>query len=102
MGRKAASTSGVLDRKLAREPGHVRRLAGRSRPRQATRNARGHRDQSLDKGLSAGRAGSRTTNIPSPEVSDDFPDFAAVLDRELDAIEAYLGACLDEMLGGMD
>lgn len=42
------------------------------------------------------------TNITGPEVTDDFPEFAAVLDRELDAIEAHLGACLDEMLGGMD
>ena len=42
------------------------------------------------------------TNITGLEVTDDFPEFAAVLDRELDAIEAHLGACLDEMLGGMD
>jgi hypothetical protein len=28
-------------------------------------------------------------------------EFAAVLDRELDAIEAYLGTSLDEVLGNM-
>jgi hypothetical protein len=46
--------------------------------------------------------GAKVTNITGPEVTDDFREFAAVLDRELDAIEAYLGACLDEMLGGMN
>ena len=36
--------------------------------------------------------------MSGPDVTDDFPEFAAVLDRELDAIEVYLGASLDEML----
>lgn len=30
-----------------------------------------------------------------------MPEFPAVLDRELDAIEAYLGTSLDEVLGSM-
>jgi hypothetical protein len=31
-----------------------------------------------------------------------LPEFPAVLGRELDAIEAYLGASLDEVLGSVD
>ncbi|MFZ0149520.1 MAG: hypothetical protein WAM72_14510 [Xanthobacteraceae bacterium] len=30
-----------------------------------------------------------------------MPEFPAVLDRELDAIEAYLATSLDEVLGSM-
>jgi hypothetical protein len=36
-----------------------------------------------------------------PDVVDDFPKLAAVRDSELDVIEAYLGACLDQVLRGM-
>ena len=43
-------------------------------------------------------AGPRATS--GPGITDDFPEFVAVLDRELEAIEAYLGACLNAMLGG--
>jgi hypothetical protein len=46
--------------------------------------------------------GAGTKATIGPDVSDDFPEFVVVLDRELDAIEAYLGACLNEMLGGTD
>ena len=33
------------------------------------------------------------------KVTDDFPEIPAVLDSELGAIETFLGALLDEMLG---
>jgi hypothetical protein len=66
------------------------------------RAARGHGDQSLDRDRSAGPAGPKATNITGPEVTDDFQEFVAVLEGELDAIEAYLGACLNEMLGDTD
>ena len=36
-----------------------------------------------------------------PDVVDDFPELAAVRDGELDVIEGHLGACLDEVLGGI-
>ncbi len=102
MARKTASTTAVLGRTLVREPGHTRRSARTSRLRQTTRTARRHCDHSRDRGQSAGHVGPRTPNITGPEVSDDFPDFAAVAEHELDAIEAYLGASLEEVLGGLD
>jgi hypothetical protein len=49
----------------------------------------------------AGPAGPKAANN-DPEVIVDFPEFAAMLDRELNAIETYLGASLDEVLGSMD
>ena len=47
--------------------------------------------------------GQKATKIAEigPEVVDDFPELAAVRDGELDVIEAHLGACLDEVLGGI-
>ena len=51
----------------------------------------------------AGPKGLKATKIAGtdPDVVDDFPELAAVRDSELDVIEAHLGACLDEMLGGI-
>jgi hypothetical protein len=51
----------------------------------------------------AGPQGQKATKIAEtgPDVVDDFPELAAVRDGELDVIEAHLGACLDEVLGGM-
>jgi hypothetical protein len=88
MGQKATAISGVFDRKFVREPGHARRSV------RTTDSAKNHGDQFLDKGRSA------RPNVP--EVIDDLPECAAVLNRELDAIEAYLGAYLDQMLGDVD
>jgi hypothetical protein len=34
-----------------------------------------------------------------PELFDDFPEIPTVLDGELGAIETFLGACLDQLLG---
>jgi len=50
----------------------------------------------------AGPQGQKATKVAEtgPEVVDDFPELA-VRDGELDVIEAHLGACLDEMLGGL-
>jgi hypothetical protein len=46
------------------------------------------------------RAGPKATI--GPDITDDLPEFVAVLDRELDAIEAYLAAALEEMFGCLD
>jgi hypothetical protein len=100
VGRKAVSPSAVVARKPAHAPGHTRRYTRTDDRRRAA--GRGLGAQSADKGQSAWPAGATATNIAGPKVTDDFPEFAAVLDRELDAIETYLGARLDEMLGGMD
>jgi hypothetical protein len=37
-------------------------------------------------------------NKTSTQVIDDFPEHIPVLERELDVIEIYLGALIDEML----
>jgi hypothetical protein len=95
MGRKAASTSTRVDRPLVREPGHTRRSARTADRQRLAHASRSRGGQPLDRSLlGAGTIG--------PDVTDDFPEFVVVLDRELDAIEAYLGACLNEMLGGTD
>jgi hypothetical protein len=51
----------------------------------------------------AGPQGQKATKVAETgsDVVDDFPELAAVRDSELDVIEAHLGACLDEMLGGI-
>ena len=85
MGRKPASRSPVVPR----NPG-AGRIAG---PRAAD----------LRRGPLAGPIDLKATKIagPDPDVVDDFPELAAVRDGELDVIEAYLGACLDEVLGSI-
>ena len=70
--------------------------------RRATHAARGHGDQLLDRGRSAAPDGPNATDIAARQVTDDFPESVAVLDSELDAIETYLGASLEEMLEGLD
>jgi hypothetical protein len=70
--------------------------------RHAAQAARGRSAQPRERGQFAGPAGRKATNNSNPEVIVDFPEFPAVLDRELDAIEAYLGASLDEVLGSVD
>ena len=100
MGRKSASTSAVLDRKLVGGPGHMPRLAHAADRRHSAYAARYRGAQSGERGQLAGPVGAKASH--NPEVIVDFPEFAGVLDRELDAIESYLGAFLDELLGSMD
>jgi hypothetical protein len=100
MGRKAASSSAVLHRRLIDEPEHTRRSVRTRRLLQTTRAAKAHRDQPRGGGKPAGPTGPKV--VVGPGIIDDFPEFAAVLERELDAIEIYLGASLDEVLGRPD
>ena len=102
MARKAASISARVPPNLVRKPGQTRRSARTADRRRAAHAARGHGDQLVDRGRSAAPAGPNATNNAARQVTDDFPKSVAVLDRELDAIETYLGACLNEMLGGTD
>jgi hypothetical protein len=99
MGRKAASISTRVDRKLVRGLGHASPSAKTAHLRQVDQAARGDSDRSHDRDVSAGPTCPITTNFTDPEITDNLPKFAAVLDRELDAIETYLGALLEEMLG---
>jgi hypothetical protein len=95
MGRKAASESTHVVQRPGRDPRHTcrsTRLADRER---LPRVPRSRGDQSLDRGC-----GAKTTI--GLDITDNFPEFVAVLDRELDAIETYLAASLGEMFGGLD
>jgi len=96
-----ALSSAVLDRKLVRGPGPMPRPARTTDRRHAAQAARGRSAQPYERGQFAGPAGRKATTN-NPEVIVDFPEFPAVLDHELDAIEAYLGASLDEVLGSVD
>ena len=96
-----ALSSAVLDRKLVRGPGPMPRPARTTDRRHAAQAARGRSAQPRERGQFARPAGRKATNNSNPEVIVDFPEFRAVLDRELDAIEAYLGASLDEVLGSI-
>jgi hypothetical protein len=102
MGRKPASTSAVLDRKLVGGPEHMPRSAQAADRRHSAHAGRHRSAQSGGTLQLAGLASSKATRNTNPEVIVDFPEFAGVLDRELDAIESYLGAFLDEVLGSMD
>ena len=97
MGRKAASTATRVDRQLVRDR-HARRSARTANRQRLAHAPRSRGGQSLDRSL----LGAGTKATIGPDVTDDFPEFVVVLDGELDAIEAYLGACLNEMLGGTD
>jgi hypothetical protein len=96
MRRKVNSTSAHAHRELVRSLGKTLRSVKTADRRRPATTPRGGADPSLDRGGTAGPSIKAST--PDPEVTDDLPEFAAVLDRELDAIEVYLGASLDEML----
>jgi hypothetical protein len=48
------------------------------------------------------RRGASTFVKAGPDVVDDFPTAIPVVQRELDVIETYLGALLDDALGNGD
>ena len=102
MGRKPGSSSAVVPRRLVRGAGHNAGPARAADLRKAAHSPGGHGAQRFDRGPLAAPQGQKATKVAEtgPEVVDDFPELA-VRDGELDVIEAHLGACLDEVLGGM-
>jgi hypothetical protein len=102
MGRKPGSSSAVGPRRLVRGAGQIAGPARAADPRKAAHAPRSHGAHPCDRGQLAGPMGQKATKIAEtgPDVVDDFPELAAVRDGELDVIEAHLGACLDEVLGG--
>jgi hypothetical protein len=98
MGRKPGSSSAVV-----RGAGHSAGPARAADLRKAAHAPKRHGAQRFDRGPLAGPQGQKATKIAEtgPDVVDDFPELAAVRDGELNVIEAHLGACLDEMLGGI-
>ena len=97
MGRKAAAISAGVHRKVGAKRRH--RLARPTSPARAA-HASGRRGTlSVDRDIRVGPVG---PTIGAPRVLDDFPTLLPVLDRELEVIETYLGASLDELLGSID
>jgi hypothetical protein len=48
------------------------------------------------------RAPTELVEKPVPDVIDDFPEILPVLQRELDIIETYLGATVDQLVGDLE
>src|SRR5262249_11707715 len=71
---------------------------GRRRPR-LTEEPNGLRGRKSKLGRPI-RGGSLRFVQPDPDVVDNFPKAIPVASRELDVIETYLGALLDEAFGG--
>jgi hypothetical protein len=90
MARKAVSISARVDRKFVLGPKHARRSAKTASLREV-----GHAARSRNRGLTA-PVGFKLSKIL--QVTDDFPVLIPVVDRELDIIETYLGACLEQLL----
>jgi hypothetical protein len=99
MGRKSPSRSAVVAQNLARRPGRRPRCGRTADLQHLAHAARAHRADSLDKASFTVPAGAKATDITALKVTDDFPEIPTVLDRELGAIETFLGALLDEILG---
>ena len=103
MGRKAASPP--TDRSVAESRGR------RGDSRQARRRVDPPRLKRADvaKGARHGRHPTRQRHVSTtevnktfPQVIDDFPHPIPVLQRELDAIEMYLGPLIDKLLQDME
>jgi hypothetical protein len=99
MGRKAASSP--IDRSVAgtrRRPsdsGQARRHAAQPRSRVAEVAKIPYR---VRHPTTHNHFTATEVNEICPQVSDDFPHPVPILERELDAIEMYLGPLLDRML----
>jgi hypothetical protein len=64
-------------------------------PQRLGRAPRSRSDQPLD----SSRLNTSPTTTTGPNITDNFSEFVAVLDRELDTVEVYLAAALEEILG---
>ena len=90
---KPGSSSAVVPRRLVRGAGHNASPARAADLRKAAHAPSGAQRSQGQKPTKIAETG--------PDVVDDFPELAAVRNGELDVIEAHLGACLDEVLGGI-
>lgn len=99
MGRKSPSLSAVVAQKRAHRPGRRPRCGRTADLQHLAHAACTHRAHSLDKASFAGPAGAKATDITALKVTDDFPEIPTVLNGEVGAIETFLGALLDEILG---
>ena len=97
-GRKA--TSNPLPRVRDAQRGQPSPVAptGLGRPLRAiSRSKAGHHPSAK-----RGRAPTELVEKPVADVVDDFPEILPVLQRELDIIETYLGATVDQLLGELE
>ena len=92
MERKAASKAVQV-----RARGQPARIADRSKSLHAARS----RAARL-RGRIPRPAEQKLKGIATLKVEDDFPNFVAVLDRELETLETYLGPSLGQLFGDMD
>jgi hypothetical protein len=103
MGRKAAPHP--TDRNIP-EPRRWRGDSGQSRRRVAQPRLR---DAEAAKIRPRARPSTKQSHVTAiqvnktcPQLIDDFPHPIPVIERELDAIEMYLGALIDSMLQGKE
>jgi len=97
MERKAASPSAdriIADIRERRDDSRLFRHEVAQRPARASKIR--HRKPYPTRHIDPGVTGFAETN---PHVVDGFPQAIPVLERELDAIETYLGALVEQMLG---
>jgi hypothetical protein len=92
MERKAASKAVEV-----RAGGQPARLAERSKSSHAARSCAARL-----RGRIPRQAEQKLGGIANLKVVDDFPNSVAVLDRELETLETYLGPSLDQLFGDMD
>jgi hypothetical protein len=97
-GRKATSNPLPRVRDAQRGQPSLVVPTGLGHPLQAIRqsNAGHHPNAKLS------RAAAELVEKPVPNVVDDLPEILPVLQRELDIIETYLGATLDQLLSELE
>ena len=101
MGSKAASSVVRVDPQRACMPERTHDSTQSATLRQTIRALRGADTPSAERGRSVQRLGLEAIADGS-KVTDDFPGLPAVTNSELEAIEAYLGAPIEELLGRPD
>jgi hypothetical protein len=102
MESKATSSVVGVGPQRARMPERTHDATRSATLRQTIRASRGKAAPSAERGRSVQRLGLEVAIAAGPKVTDDFPDLLAVSDSELEAIEAYLSAPIEELLGRQD
>lgn len=99
---KAASSVVRVDPQRACMPERTHDSTQSATLRQTIRASRGADTPSAERGRSVQRLGLEAAIADGSKVTDDFPGLPAVTNSELEAIEAYLGAPIEELLGRPD
>ena len=97
MSREPASTTGVWDDADRRD--RRRTSAAAAQPRHPGRHDRKDRGPRNTEPIPLS---AHVSQPPAPHLVDDLPDAVPVSAQELDVIETYLGAVLNEFLGARE